>query len=218
MDRREGRWERSGRRALDRQREPDDDDPERLLQPQRAPGLLRRRRGAGHGLVPQQPASVDPATGDVRTADGKTVRADYALAEPQVELSGEEVARDPTTGLVLYRMPGDRGSCARPCRGRLPGLVDRARGDLHALALPRRAAHRRHCEPARPVHDSPDRDGCLRPAIGRPAQDSPGPGEDPHRAGPAGGRPLRRHAARHPDRRPCPSARHAGHPQPWASA
>ena len=57
------------------------------------------------GLVPQLPASVDPATGDVRAADGKTVRADYALAEPQVTLSGEEVARDPTTGLVLYRMP-----------------------------------------------------------------------------------------------------------------
>jgi hypothetical protein len=60
------------------------------------------------GLVPQLPASVDPATGDVRAADGKTVRADYALAEPQVELSGEEIARDPTTGLVLYRMPGDQ--------------------------------------------------------------------------------------------------------------
>jgi Dolichyl-phosphate-mannose-protein mannosyltransferase len=60
------------------------------------------------GLVPQLPASVDPATGDVRAADGKTVRADYALAEPQVALSGEEVARDPTTGLVLYRMPSDQ--------------------------------------------------------------------------------------------------------------
>jgi hypothetical protein len=60
------------------------------------------------GLVPQQSASIDAATGDVRAADGKTVRADYALSDSQVELSGEEVARDPTTGLVLYRMPGDR--------------------------------------------------------------------------------------------------------------
>ena len=60
------------------------------------------------GLVPQQSASIDAATGDVRAADGKTVRADYALSDPQIKLSGEEVARDPTTGLVLYRMPGDR--------------------------------------------------------------------------------------------------------------
>jgi hypothetical protein len=60
------------------------------------------------GLVPQQSASIDAATGDVRAADGKTVRADYALSDSQVKLSGEEVARDPTTGLVLYRMTGDR--------------------------------------------------------------------------------------------------------------
>jgi hypothetical protein len=57
------------------------------------------------GLVPQQPGSVDPATGEVRAADGEPVRADYALAEPQLQLSGEEVARDPATGLVLYRVP-----------------------------------------------------------------------------------------------------------------
>jgi hypothetical protein len=60
------------------------------------------------GLVPQQSASIDPATGDVRAAGGKPVRADYALAEPQVEVSGQEVARDPVTGLVLYRVPDDR--------------------------------------------------------------------------------------------------------------
>jgi hypothetical protein len=59
------------------------------------------------GLVPQQSASTDPTTGDVRTADGEPVRADYALAEPQVEVSGQEVARDPLTGLVLYRVPNN---------------------------------------------------------------------------------------------------------------
>jgi hypothetical protein len=60
------------------------------------------------GLVPQQSASIDPATGDVRAADGKPVQADYALAEPQVELSGREVARDAATGLVLYRVRDSR--------------------------------------------------------------------------------------------------------------
>ena len=120
------------------------------------------------GLVPQVPASVDPATGDVRAADGKTVRADYALAEPQVELVGRgggPRSDDGARPLPHARRPG---ACARPCRRRLPGLVDRARGELHALALPRGAAHHRHCEPARPVHDSPDRDGCLgRRPVGR---------------------------------------------------
>lgn len=60
------------------------------------------------GLVPQQSASIDPATGDVRAADGAPVQADYALAGPQVRLSGRQVARDPVTGLVLYRVAGDR--------------------------------------------------------------------------------------------------------------
>jgi hypothetical protein len=60
------------------------------------------------GLIPQQSASIDPATGDVRAGDGASVQADYALADPEVEVSGQEVARDPLTGLVLYRLPGDR--------------------------------------------------------------------------------------------------------------
>jgi 4-amino-4-deoxy-L-arabinose transferase-like glycosyltransferase len=60
------------------------------------------------GLVPQQSASIDPETGDVHAADGAPVQADYALADPQVEPFGQEVARDPLTGLVLYRLPGDR--------------------------------------------------------------------------------------------------------------
>ena len=60
------------------------------------------------GLVPQQSASIDPATGNVRAADGASVQADYALADGQVELFGQEVARDPLTGLVLYRLPRNR--------------------------------------------------------------------------------------------------------------
>jgi hypothetical protein len=60
------------------------------------------------GLVPQLPASIDPATGAVRTAGGDPVRAGYALADPQVEVDGQQVARDPTTGLVLYRVPNGR--------------------------------------------------------------------------------------------------------------
>jgi hypothetical protein len=55
------------------------------------------------GLLPQQSATVDPATGVLRTADGRPVRAAYALADNSLELSGLEVARDPATGLVLYR-------------------------------------------------------------------------------------------------------------------
>ena len=60
------------------------------------------------GLVPQDSASIDPATGVVRAADGEPVRAEYALAEPQLEVSGQEVARDPATGLVLFRVPDGR--------------------------------------------------------------------------------------------------------------
>ena len=60
------------------------------------------------GLLPQQSASIDPASGDVRAADGASVQAGYALVDPEVEVSGQEVARDPLTGLVLYRLPGDR--------------------------------------------------------------------------------------------------------------
>ena len=60
------------------------------------------------GLVPQQAASIDPATGVVRASDGEPVQSGYALAEPELRVSGQEVARDPLTGLVLYRLPGDR--------------------------------------------------------------------------------------------------------------
>jgi hypothetical protein len=56
------------------------------------------------GLLPQQSATVNPDSGALRTPDGRPVRAEYAVADNSLELSGLEVARDPATGLVLYRV------------------------------------------------------------------------------------------------------------------
>jgi hypothetical protein len=59
------------------------------------------------GILSQRAATIDPATGAVQS-DGSPVRAEYALADPTLELEGSAVARDPLTGLVIYRLPGER--------------------------------------------------------------------------------------------------------------
>ena len=38
--------------------------------------------------------------------DGEPIRADYALVGPELSIQGTEVARDPNSGLVLYRLEG----------------------------------------------------------------------------------------------------------------
>jgi hypothetical protein len=58
-----------------------------------------------NSLLPQRAAAVDPQTGALR-ADGRPVRAQYALADTSIEVAGRELRRDPV-GIVLYRVEGD---------------------------------------------------------------------------------------------------------------
>ena len=50
--------------------------------------------------------TVDEASGELRTADGGRVKARYLLAEDRISPDGVVVARDPGTGLTLWRVAG----------------------------------------------------------------------------------------------------------------
>jgi Dolichyl-phosphate-mannose-protein mannosyltransferase len=65
--------------------------------------------GPAHALLWGWPPVVKQALGDrgrVVDSSGAPIRADYALVGPELPVQGEEVARDPNTGLVLYRVDG----------------------------------------------------------------------------------------------------------------
>ena len=78
------------------------------------------------GLLPQQSASIDPASGDVRAADGASVQAGYALADPEVEVSRTGSGARPAYGARSLPRARRPGPYTRPRCRRLPGLMDRA--------------------------------------------------------------------------------------------
>jgi hypothetical protein len=56
--------------------------------------------------VPSTRLQVDAASGALGEADGQAVAAEYAVVEPNLTLSGEEVATDPILGTRVYRTGG----------------------------------------------------------------------------------------------------------------
>jgi hypothetical protein len=58
------------------------------------------------GGLAQVPLTVDGDTGDLLSAGGHSVRADYALTDASLELAGRKVAEDPRTTMVVYRVYG----------------------------------------------------------------------------------------------------------------
>ncbi len=65
--------------------------------------------GRAHALLWGWPPVIRQAVGDgqrVLDTAGEPIRADYALVGPELRVQGTEVARDPNTGLILYRLDG----------------------------------------------------------------------------------------------------------------
>jgi hypothetical protein len=65
--------------------------------------------GEAYDLLKVWPPVVDEvvvgADGSL-AEDGVPVRADFALVGPELRIAGTVVARDPNSGLVLYRLEG----------------------------------------------------------------------------------------------------------------
>ena len=73
------------------------------------PGTTIYAYGPAHDLLWGWPPVVRQALGDgtrVLDASGAPIRADYVLAGPELRVPGAQVARDPNSGLVLYRIEG----------------------------------------------------------------------------------------------------------------
>jgi hypothetical protein len=66
--------------------------------------------------LPQERVTTDRATGLLRDSSGRALRASYALTDTTTPVAGSELARDPATGMVLYRVDGDLrlAAVARP--------------------------------------------------------------------------------------------------------
>jgi hypothetical protein len=58
------------------------------------------------GGLPETLVSVAPGTGEIVTADGRPVRAEYAYTDGSVALDGQPVDGDPALGLTLYHTNG----------------------------------------------------------------------------------------------------------------
>ena len=72
----------------------------------RSVGPVYTLGGPMDGGFPETEVSIDENTGEVRDAEGKVVRAEYAFTDGSVALDGEPVARDERLGLTLYRTAG----------------------------------------------------------------------------------------------------------------
>jgi hypothetical protein len=65
--------------------------------------------GQAYEILKVWPPIVDEAVvgaDGLLAEDGVPIRADYALVGPELSIQGTEVARDPNSGLVLYRLEG----------------------------------------------------------------------------------------------------------------
>ena len=59
------------------------------------------------GSLAQSPVNVDPRSGLVRDADGRTVRVDFMLVDGSFVPDGTPVARDKRWGMTVYRVRGE---------------------------------------------------------------------------------------------------------------
>jgi hypothetical protein len=64
------------------------------------------------GNLPETPLAVDPASG-LLSAGGEALESEYALADGSFPLVGSVVARDPGTGMTVYRTHGQLRLAAR---------------------------------------------------------------------------------------------------------
>ena len=92
--------------------------------------------------ISQTSVMVDQETGAIEGPDGRSVRAEYALADRSVDLAGREVASDPVLHTGLYRVGGDL-RLAGQLAGVYPDAWTGRRCDIYALAMPRGQPARR---------------------------------------------------------------------------
>ncbi len=76
--------------------------------------------GPTPGGLAETEVKVDEATGELRTADGGRVQARYLLAEDRISPDGVVVARDPGTGLTLWRIAGPLVATTTQVKGLYP--------------------------------------------------------------------------------------------------
>jgi hypothetical protein len=72
----------------------------------RSVGTVYTTGPAVPGGLAQVPLTIDPETGDLRSADGHQVHADYVLSDASLELAGRKVAEDPRTTMIVTRVDG----------------------------------------------------------------------------------------------------------------
>jgi hypothetical protein len=72
----------------------------------RSVGTVYTTGPAVPGGLAQVPLTIDPETGDLRSADGHQVHADYVLTDASLELAGRKVAEDPRTTMIVTRVDG----------------------------------------------------------------------------------------------------------------
>ena len=65
------------------------------------------------GGLGEKPVRIDPVDGTIRTLDGKTIEAPYALLDGSVTPDGQAVARDTGLGTTLWRLSGPLASTTR---------------------------------------------------------------------------------------------------------
>jgi hypothetical protein len=65
--------------------------------------------------------TIDEATGEIRTADGRRVNARYVLTEDVISPDGVVVARDSGLGVTLWRVSGPLVATATRVDGLYPG-------------------------------------------------------------------------------------------------
>jgi hypothetical protein len=77
--------------------------------------------GPTPGGLAETEVSVDKASGELRTAGGGLVTAQYLLSEDKISPEGVVVARDPGIGLTLWRVAGPLVATTTQVEGLYPG-------------------------------------------------------------------------------------------------
>ena len=134
LDRRRGARRRRGGRALDGTRRPLHRQPERVLQPARR-ATSTTPRSPTPGGIGETAVQRRPGDGIVRTADGATIDAPYALLDGSVTPDGDarrarRRPRDDALAAARAARVADEGrrGSTRTTRGRAAGNVAPARG------------------------------------------------------------------------------------------
>jgi hypothetical protein len=77
--------------------------------------------GPTPGALAETEVTVDEASGEIRTAAGERVDAEYLLAEDGISPEGRVLARDPGIGVTLWRVARPLVATATRVDGRYPG-------------------------------------------------------------------------------------------------